>query len=80
MRAGIQAQALPLAWRHLQDQPRRMRRDALDHIAQIDEWIDPQVLAGLDQRTQDGGAMRRRFTARKQPVLAVNASKRTTTV
>ena len=38
-----------------------MRRDALDHITQIDEGIDLQVLAGLHQRTQDGGAVRRRF-------------------
>jgi hypothetical protein len=58
----------------------QFRRDALDDIVKINERIDLQVLTGLHQRTQDGGAMRRRFTARKQPVLAVNASKRTTTV
>jgi hypothetical protein len=49
LRAGIPPQALPLAWRQLEDQPRRMRRDALDHVAQIDERIDLQVLAGLNQ-------------------------------
>jgi hypothetical protein len=38
--AGVLPQALPLAWRQLQDQPRRMRRDALDHIAQVNERID----------------------------------------
>ena len=32
----------------LEDQPRRMRRYALDHVAQIDERIDLQVLAGLN--------------------------------
>jgi len=39
-------------------------------VTQVDEGIDLQELAGLDQRTQDGGSMRGGFTARKQPVLA----------
>jgi hypothetical protein len=47
-----------------------MRRDALDHIAQIHERIDLQVLAGLDQRTKDGGSVRRRFAPREQPVFS----------
>ena len=47
-----------------------MRRDALDHIAQIHERIDLQVLAGLDQRTQDGGAMGGRFAPGEEPVFA----------
>jgi hypothetical protein len=46
LRAGVVPQALPLAGCQLQDQPRRMRRDALDDIAQIHERIDLQVLAG----------------------------------
>jgi len=33
-----------------------MGRDALDDIAQIHERIDLQMLAGLHQRTQNGGA------------------------
>ena len=45
----ILPQACPLAWRQFKDQPRRMRRDALDDIAQIDERIDLDVLAGLDE-------------------------------
>ena len=69
LRAGIPPQALPLAWRQLQDQPRRMRRYALDDIAQIHERIDLQVLAGLHQRTQDGGAVRRCFAPGEEPVL-----------
>ncbi len=48
-----------------------MRRDALDHIAQIHERIDLQVLTRLHQRTQDGGSVRRRFAPREQPVFAV---------
>ena len=64
------SQALPLAWRQFQDQPRRMGRDALDHIAQIQERIDLQVLAGLDERTQDGGAMGGRFAPGEEPVFA----------
>ena len=44
MRSGIPLQAFPLAGRQLEDQPRRMRRDALDHVAQIDERIDLQVV------------------------------------
>jgi hypothetical protein len=47
-----------------------MGRDALDYIAQIDEGIDPQVLAGLHQRTEDGGAMRRRLASSEEPVFA----------
>ena len=47
-----------------------MRRDALDDIAQIHERSDLQVLAGLDQRTQDSGSVRRRFASREQPILA----------
>ena len=47
-----------------------MRRDALDDIAQIHERIDLQVLAGLHQRTQDGGAVRRGFAPGEEPVLA----------
>ena len=47
--AGILPHALPFTRRQLQDPPRRMRRDALDDIAQIDERIDLQVLAGLNQ-------------------------------
>jgi len=70
LRAGVVPQALPLAGCQLQDQPRRMRRDALDDIAQIHERIDLQVLAGLDQRTQDGGSVRRRFAPREQPIFA----------
>ncbi len=46
---GIQTQTLPFAGRQLQDQPRRMRRYALDHVAQIDERIYLQLLAGLNQ-------------------------------
>ena len=53
--AGVLPQALPLAGCELQDQPRRMGRYPLDDIAQVDEGIDLQVLAGLDERTQDGG-------------------------
>jgi hypothetical protein len=49
-------QTLPLAWRPFQDQPRRMRRNAFDDIAQIHERVDLLVLAGLHQRTQDGGS------------------------
>lgn len=44
-----------------------MGRDALDHIAQIDERIDLQVLAGLHQRTEDGRAVGRRVAPREQP-------------
>src|SRR5260370_1256368 len=62
-------QAHPLARRQLKYQPRRMRRDALDDITQIGEGIDLQVLAGLHQRKQDGGAVRRRFAPREQPIL-----------
>src|ERR1700736_5105567 len=69
LRAGVQAQTLPLSRRQLKDKPRRMRRDALDDIAQIHERIDLQVLAGLPQRTQNGGAMGGGFTSREQPVL-----------
>jgi len=47
-----------------------MGRDALDDIAQIHERIDLQVLAGLHQRTQDGGSVRRCFAPREQPVFA----------
>jgi hypothetical protein len=47
-----------------------MGRDALDDIAQIDERIDVQVLAGLHQRTADGRAMRRRFAPGKEPIFA----------
>jgi hypothetical protein len=57
LRAGIPPQALPLVWGQLQDQSRRMRPDALDDIAQVHERIDLQVIAGLHQRTQNGGAM-----------------------
>ena len=70
MRAGLPPQALPLAWRQLLDQPHRMRRDALDDIAQIHERIDLQVLAGLHQRTQDGGAMGGRFAPGEEPDFA----------
>jgi hypothetical protein len=70
LRAGVVPRALPLAGCQLQDQPRRMRRDGLDHITQIHERIDLQVLAGLDQRTQDGGSMRRRLSPREQPIFA----------
>jgi hypothetical protein len=47
-----------------------MGRDAIDDIAQIDERIDLQVLAGLHERTQDGGSVRRRFASSEQPVFA----------
>jgi hypothetical protein len=47
-----------------------MGRDALDHITQIDEGIEVQVLAGLHQQTQDGGAVRRRFAPSEEPVFA----------
>jgi hypothetical protein len=40
LRGGIPPQALPLARRKFEDQPRRMGRGALDHVAQIDEGID----------------------------------------
>jgi len=69
-RAGIQAQTLPFSRRQLKDQPCRMGRDALDDIAQIHERIDLEVLAGLHQRTQDGGSVRRRFASSEQPVFA----------
>src|SRR5450759_3946414 len=52
------------------DYTRRMRRDPLDDVAQIYERIDLEVFARLDQRTQDRGAVRRRFAARKEPILA----------
>ena len=65
----IQARTLPLPWRQFQDQPRRMRRDTLDDIAQIHERIDLQMLAGLHQRTQDSGSVRRCFAPGKEPVL-----------
>jgi hypothetical protein len=58
--------ARPLAWRQLQDQPRRVRRDALDDIAQIHERIDLKVLAGLHERAQDGRPVGRRFAASKE--------------
>jgi hypothetical protein len=48
-----------------------MGRDALDDVAQIDERIDVQVLAGLDQRTQDGGAVRRCFNLSSALCLAL---------
>jgi hypothetical protein len=51
LRADGPSQALPVAWRQFQDEPRGMRRDALDYIAQIHERIDLQVLAGLHPRT-----------------------------
>ena len=63
-------QTFPLARRQLQGQSRRMGRNALDDIAQVDEGIDLQVLAGLHQRTQNGGAMSGGFTSREQPVFA----------
>jgi hypothetical protein len=44
---GVMPQALPLAGCKLQDQLRRMRRDALDDIMQIHERIDMQMLARL---------------------------------
>jgi len=47
-----------------------MRRDALDHIAQIQERIDLQVPTRLHEGTQGGDAMRRRFARREQPVFA----------
>ena len=53
MIAGILAQALPLAGRQFEDEPYRMGRDAVDDIAQIDERIDLEMLAGLHQRTED---------------------------
>ena len=46
----------------------RMRRDALEYIAQIDERIDLQVLTRLHQRTQDGGSARRAFAPREQSI------------
>ncbi len=45
----ILAEALPLAWRKLQDQPLRMRGHTIDDIAQVHERIDLQVLAGLHE-------------------------------
>lgn len=57
---------LPLAWRQLQDQSRRMRQHAVDHIAQIHKRVELQVLTGLPERTQDGRAVRSCFAARKQ--------------
>ena len=69
-RSRFLPQAFPLAWRQLQHEPRRVRRDTLDHVTQVDEGIDLEVLAGLDERTQDRGAVRRRFTAREEPVFA----------
>ena len=49
LRHGVLLQALPLARGQVQDQPRRMDRNALDDVAQVDEGIDLQVLAGLHQ-------------------------------
>jgi hypothetical protein len=49
-----------------------MRRDALDDVAQIDERIDLQVLAGLHERTQDGGSVRRRFAPGEEPAKTDN--------
>ena len=47
-----------------------MGRDAVDDIAQIDERVDLQMLAGLHQRTEDGGAMRGGFAAGEEPIFA----------
>jgi len=47
-----------------------MGRDAVDDIAQIDEGVDLQMLAGLHQRTEDGGAMRGGFAAGEEPIFA----------
>jgi hypothetical protein len=68
MRAGIQAQTFPLAWRQLQDQPRRMRRDALDDIAQIHERIDLQMLTGLHEGAQNGGSKKTGPRPRGKPL------------
>jgi hypothetical protein len=57
LRAWIQAQTLPFSRRQLKDQPCRMRRDALDHIAQIHERIDLQVLAGLGRIKSPGTSL-----------------------
>jgi hypothetical protein len=46
-----------------------MGRDPLDDITQIDEWVDLEVLTGLDQRTENRRSVRCRFTAREEPIL-----------
>jgi len=56
----------PLAWRQLQDQPRRMRRDTVDDIVKINQRIALQMLTGLHEGTQDGGSVRRVSASAKQ--------------
>ena len=71
LRHRVLPQALPLAWRQLQHKSRRMCRDPLDDIAQVDEGIGLQVLARLHQRTQEGGPVRCRFATGKQIIWPV---------
>ncbi len=47
-----------------------MGRHPLDHVAQVDERIDPDALTGLHEREQDRRAVGSRLAPCEEPVFA----------
>src|SRR5262249_12783278 len=62
----------PAGGRELRDATRRRRRDALDHVAEVGERIELEILAAHDERVDRRGPARTGVAAREEPVLAAD--------
>jgi len=64
---------LPLIWQELGEPAGGVGTDAVEDIAQIDERIDVEELAGGEEAGQDGGRPASGVAAEEDPVLATHS-------